>query len=111
MVADLPGKFSGPKRDIVMFYRSMPFGRHGSPAFFAPFGEAVARIHRTIGVGRPLWDFYRPFTSCLYVDDGIFVELPNHQLQEETIRLWEEATVSLLGPTALNRAKMQEVGK
>lgn len=43
------GSIFRTKRDVVLCYRPMPFGRRGSPAFFASFGGAIARIHRSSG--------------------------------------------------------------
>ena len=111
MVTESPGKFPGPKNDIVLFYRSIPFGWNGAPAFFAAFGDDTARIHRASGTGLPLWNSRHSFTSRLYVDDGISVELMNRQRQEDAIRLWERVTTGLLGPQVLNQSKMEEEGQ
>ena len=60
---------------------------------------------------RPLWNFSYTFMSCLYVDDGIFIELPNPIRQEESIILWGDTTVRLLGPKALNEDKKDVEGQ
>ena len=97
MVSELPGKFFGSKHDVVMFYRPMPFGWNGSPSFLAVFAGAITRIHRTSGTGRPLWNFGHAFTPCLYVDEGIFIELPIARRQEGTIRRWGKPQLILWG--------------
>ena len=53
-VTELPGKFFGIEQDIVMFYRSIPFGWGGPPTFFDAFGDAITLIRRSDGMGRPL---------------------------------------------------------
>ena len=87
-VTELPCRFFGAKHDVVLFYRPIPVGRNGSPAFFASFGDAIARIQGAGGTGRSSWNSRYSFTTCLYVGDGIFAELANLQRQEETVKLW-----------------------
>ena len=88
MATELPGKFFYIQGgDIVLFYLSMPFGRNGSPAHFAVFGDAITAAQCARGLaGRPELP-QLPFQSRMYVDDGIFVEL------EKTIRMSTSAAV------------------
>ena len=48
MCTELPGGPLGRDHDLVLFYLAMPFGRNGSPASFALFGDAIPHMHSKI---------------------------------------------------------------
>ena len=110
MCTELPGCELGRARDVVVFYLVMPFGRSGSPANFAVFGDSISLIHALFGMGRPDWFLSIPFLSRLYVEDGLLFDIKNaiRQLANTTTR--EAATVGMLGEDAINQNKLDEEG-
>lgn len=43
--------------------------------------------------------------------DGIFIELPNEQLQRWSIKRWGDTALRILGPKAINKDKLDAEGE
>ena len=97
MCTELPGGVVGHSRDVIIFYFVMPFGRNGSPANFAIFGDAISCLRAQFGTGRPDWFLPIPFLSQLYVDDGLLFDIRNEIRQQANVLMWEAITLGLLG--------------
>ena len=90
-------------KDVVMFYLAMPFGRNGSQAHFAVFGDAIAAAHCAHGLADHPELSQLPFQSRMYVDDGIFVELEKIPRMNTSTAVWEKFARGLLGHQSINK--------
>ena len=107
-IGEFRGRLFCAKYDVVLFYRPIPSGWSGSPKFFSTIGDVVAVIHGESGVSRPLWSFRFAPTPNLFSDDGIYVEMSNHQRQNGRAVIWAIATAGFLAPLAISKKETRE---
>ena len=110
MCAELPGGFPEHSYDLAIFYLVMPFGRNGSPANFAIFGDAISCMNAQFGTDRPGWFFLVPFLSEFYVGKGSLFDIRHEIRPHANAITWESITVGLLGSKALNLNNLEEEG-
>ena len=110
MAAEFPANHVSFPRDLICIYLVMPFGRNGSPANFARFGDAITLDHQQCGLRKCDRHQHHSFYSRMYLGDWVFREINFDRRLASTTTCWEFFARGILGLDAINNEKSAQEG-